>query len=242
MNFRIMIVALCAASANPGVHAQADASMTCEQAAHTAESTYGLPAGLLSAIGKVESGRRDPLTGHLRPWPYTLNANGAGSYFPDLVSASTAVEFLQSRGVASIDVGCFQVNLLHHPHAFPTLLDAFMPDVNADYAARFLLDLRRRTGDWVQAVMAYHSATPALGQAYWAQVRASWGYAGQLLAAPSSIPVAVAMPSTSTAAVKIWAPSPAGSAPSFIHLGTGNTPMPVVTYYVKQNGDVATGS
>ena len=36
------------------------------------------------------------------------------------------------RGVRQVDVGCMQINLQSHPHAFASLEDAFDPGSNAD--------------------------------------------------------------------------------------------------------------
>ena len=130
-----------------------------EAAAHTAP-------GLLAAIGLVESGRSDPRTGTRQPWPWTVTAEGAGTYYPGKADAILAVQALQARGVASIDVGCMQVNLLYHPAAFRTLDEAFDPSPNAAYAARFLSGLHARTGAWPAAAAAYHSFTPELGAQY----------------------------------------------------------------------------
>ena len=55
---------------------------------------------------------------------------------------------LQKSGVNNIDVGCFQINLQHHPSAFTDLNQAFDPTANAQYAARFLTGLRSRLGSW----------------------------------------------------------------------------------------------
>ena len=46
----------------------------------------------------------------------------------------------------SIDIGCAQVNLMHHPDAFASLEQAFDPMANADYAARFLKQLHDTHG------------------------------------------------------------------------------------------------
>ena len=73
---------------------------------------------------------------------------------------------LQAQGVRSIDVGCMQVNLMHHPNAFASLDAAFDPTANALYAARFLNTLYGISGSWVQATAAYHSQTPAIGADY----------------------------------------------------------------------------
>ena len=66
----------------------------------------------------------------------------------------------------SIDVGCMQVNLLHHPQAFATLEQAFDPPTNARYAARFLISLFHQTADWPKAGALYHSATPEIAADY----------------------------------------------------------------------------
>jgi hypothetical protein len=129
---------------------------------------------LMAAIGRVESGRRDPITGVWGAWPWTINAEGRGAYFDSKADVIRAVQGLQARGVRSIDVGCMQVNLMHHPSAFPSLESAFEPSVNADYAARFLAQLREQTGDWTKATAHYHSANPWEGQPYAEKVTAVW--------------------------------------------------------------------
>ena len=73
---------------------------------------------------------------------------------------------LQAQGVRSIDVGCMQVNLMHHPNAFTSLEAKYDPTINALYAARFLNSLYGIGGSWVQAAAAYHSQTPAIGADY----------------------------------------------------------------------------
>jgi hypothetical protein len=113
----------------------AQAAAICDEAGAQAEAAFQIPTGLLRAIGRVESGRRDPATGAFAPWPFTINANGQGRFFDDAASATAAVRSLQAAGTSSIDVGCFQVNLMHHPLAFVRLEDGFDPATNAAYAA-----------------------------------------------------------------------------------------------------------
>ena len=148
--------------------------MACGGAIEAAERAARTAPGLLAAIGAVESGRTDPRTGARRPWPWTVNAEGVGTYYPTKAAAVAAVQALQARGVASMDVGCMQVNLFHHPTAFQTLDQAFDPRANAAYAARFLTSLRARTGDWTAAAAAYHSFTPELGAQYARLIAAVW--------------------------------------------------------------------
>ncbi len=160
------------AAANP--QPAADPGLACRGAITTAEREAGIPAGLLQAIGRVESGRRDPVTGRFAPWPWTINAEGRGMYFPTREAAIAEVRQLQARGVRIIDVGCMQVNLHHHPNAFPSLEQAFDPLTNARYAARFLGELNATRNDWARSAGHYHSQTPERAEPYRARVLAAW--------------------------------------------------------------------
>lgn len=146
----------------------------CRAAIRAAEAAAGIPPGLLQAIGRVESGRRDPATGRIAPWPWTINAEGRGQFFQSREEAIAAARQLQARGVRLIDVGCMQVNLHHHPSAFASLEEAFDPVTNARYAARFLTELQSTRNDWARAAGNYHSNTPERAEAYRAQVLAAW--------------------------------------------------------------------
>ncbi len=157
----------------------------CRAAIAQAEREANLPPHLLAAIGRMESGRRDPETGAVGPWPWTINAEGRGSFFPDRAAAIAAVRALQAQGVRSIDVGCMQVNLRHHPTAFASLEEAFDPLANARYAARFLMELQATRGDWMRSVAHYHSQTPEFAEAYRARVAAAWE---QERGAPTAVP------------------------------------------------------
>ncbi len=158
----------------PSAQSPSSPADLCRPAIAAAERAHAIPHALLLAIGRVESGRRDPETGTFGPWPWTINAEGTGQFFPTKEAAIAAVRALQARGVRSIDVGCMQVNLHHHPHAFSSLEEAFDPWRNADYAARFLVDLRERTQSWTQAAAHYHSHTPEFAEAYKRRVLAAW--------------------------------------------------------------------
>ncbi len=163
-----------AASAARGVPHSAP-SQLCLNAVAAAEHAQRTPDRLLVSIGRVESGRPDPRIGSVQPWPWTINAEGQGHFFDTKEQAIAAVEALQARGVRSIDVGCMQVNLMHHPHAFASLAEAFEPHANARYAARFLIALHRELGDWQRAIAAYHSQTAGIGTDYARRVLAAWG-------------------------------------------------------------------
>ena len=160
------------AAARPAPPALPEAWGLCSTAIAAAEREAGLPSGLLGAIAKVETGRRAP-DGSVQPWPWSYNAAGDGRYAASNAEALQEVRALQARGVRSIDVGCMQVNLLHHPQAFPSLEAGFDPATNIAYAVRFLRELHARTGDWNQAVAMYHSATPERGLIYQQRVMAA---------------------------------------------------------------------
>ena len=157
-------------------HAHAALSATqslCEAALAGAERAETLPERVLRAIGRVESGRRDPGSQTYGAWPWTVNAEGTGYFYETKADAVAAVRDFQARGMRSIDVGCAQVNLMHHKDAFASLEQAFDPAINAAYAGRFLKSLFQQTGTWPKAVAGYHSMTPELGDPYAKKVYAA---------------------------------------------------------------------
>ena len=171
----IAIALMCIA---PAAHAAAAAAPplpdTCLPGISAAEHRFALPAKLLQSIGIVESGRPDPASGHVTPWPWTINVAGTGYVFPTKSAAIETVQTLQSAGVKSIDVGCMQINLMHHPNAFASLDEAFSPSANTQYGARFLSALYRETGNWPRAAAAYHSRTDEIGVPYETRIMAIW--------------------------------------------------------------------
>ena len=170
------------------------AQPVCRPAVEAAERAAAIPPHLLAAIAHVESGRRDTFSGVVTPWPWTVNAEGQGFFYDSKQSAIAAVRDMQAKGIRSIDVGCMQVNLMHHPDAFPNLELAFDPQFNANYAARFLRELYGQTGDWQKAAALYHSATPAIGDEYRQKVLAAWP--DEMRSAAATTPLAHAWAST----------------------------------------------
>lgn len=157
-----------------GACADVPVAQVCSAAGRAAELARALPMNLLLSIGLVESGRPDPLTGRVAPWPWTVNVDGSGRYFENEAQAEAFVRLAKSSGARDVDVGCFQVSLERHPDAFATLDDAFDPLENANYAAAFLDQLKGRTGAWNTAIADYHSTTPDLGLPYQRRVLAAW--------------------------------------------------------------------
>ncbi len=181
----------------PVAAAAIEPAANCLDAAAAAERKWALPADLVAAIGRTESGRFDAATQRLAPWPWTVNANGTGSYFATRAQAVDFVRNLQSRGVRMIDVGCFQVDLFFHPQAFNSLEEAFDPQANADYAGRFLTALHGQTGSWPAAIARYHSSLPPEGESYRLRVLAAWRPDAPLAGRPDASPAgSVAGPGT----------------------------------------------
>ena len=198
-----------------------EATSACLAAAATAQRKWALPPDLVAAIGRIESGRYDRVTNRVSPWPWTVNANGSGSYFATQAEAVSFVQTLQARGVRTIDVGCFQVDLFFHPNAFASLQQAFDPETNADYAARFLTSLYTQTGNWSAAVARYHSGLPFEGETYRQKVMAAWrsdpaaANAFYITTQPQSVPRSpqpdrfVVLMSDEARAIRVFRPSTA---------------------------------
>ncbi len=136
------------------------------------EIAQGIPSNLLRAVSNVESGC--VMGKAVVPWPWTINVEGKGYTFKTKEEAIKAVEKFQRRGSKSIDVGIMQINLLHHPSAFSNLQEAFDPQLNIAYGAKFLKQLFLQYKNWNKAVCHYHSATPKYHNVYRQKVMSQW--------------------------------------------------------------------
>lgn len=146
----------------------------CAKATNRVERERGIPRQLLRAISKAESGRFNKERQAVMAWPWTVMAEGRGRYLDSKAEAIAEVEGLRSRGVRNIDVGCMQINLMHHPDAFASLDEAFDPLTNVRYAASFLKTMAAKQGSWAKAAAYYHSQTPARYRVYRSKVRQIW--------------------------------------------------------------------
>ncbi len=136
------------------------------------ENAQKIPEGLLRAVSNIESGRY--INGSIVPWPWTINVEGKGYIFQTKQEAIKAVEKFQLRGCKSIDVGIMQVNLHYHPNAFRNLEEAFDPQINIAYGAKFLKQLFLQHKSWNLAIGHYHSAKPQHHNAYKQKVLNNW--------------------------------------------------------------------
>ncbi len=161
-----VLIGLCMCFLTLAANPQYDSFMTSQ------ENAQGIPALLLRAVSNVESGRS--IGGVVAAWPWTINVEGKGYIFKTKQEAIKAVEKFQRQGSKSIDVGIMQINLRHHPNAFRNLEEAFDPQLNIAYGAKFLKQLFQQHKSWNLAIGHYHSATPKFHNAYKQKVISHW--------------------------------------------------------------------
>ena len=149
----------------------------CASAIGPAEIERNIPNDLLMAIAHTESGRWDARRQAIFAWPWTVTSGPDGRFFPTKAEAIDHVRRLQARGVQNIDVGCMQINLRHHPNAFPDLETAFDPAKNTAYAAQFLGDLFKAHNSWGEAIRRYHSKNSKFNRPYHEKVARAWNAA-----------------------------------------------------------------
>lgn len=163
--------------------ALADAAL-CDAAARNAAQDTGVSLALLRAIMLAESGR-DMGDGRAA-WPWTLQSQGQGHWLASSENALAMARDLIAGGETNIDLGCFQINLHWHGQAFPSLEAMLDPDTNARYAADYLQELYRQTGDWRSAAGAYHSRDAARAETYVTRLVALHAASGGTAPAPSA--------------------------------------------------------
>lgn len=159
---------------------------SCDRAAERAARETGVPLDVLRALTRTETGRAGK-TGP-EPWPWTVNMEGTGAWFPDLDSALAHVFAHVKQGARSFDIGCFQINHRWHGSAFSSIEEMFQPEANAGYAARFLKALHDELGDWTAAAGAYHSRTPELAERYVARFERIRQRLGPVARQPGPVP------------------------------------------------------
>lgn len=144
------IAAAAFTSSFPALPAKASAN-ACEREILRASERYGIPAGILYAVGLTETGRKGSLQ------PNALNIEGKALFPKSRAEAVAAFNDARRQGRKLIDLGCMQVN--HHYHAgnFRGVEDMLDPRRNVDYAARFLASLHARHATWSMAVARYHA-------------------------------------------------------------------------------------
>lgn len=143
------------------------AADVCEWAAAQAARESGVPVAILGALTLTETGRR--LDGVVRPWAWSVNSEGEGTWFDEPASALAFARDRLDQGRTNLDIGCFQLNYRWHGMNFANVEQMFDPLENARYAARFVSQLHAEMGDWRRAAGAFHSRTRANAERYLAR-------------------------------------------------------------------------
>jgi len=116
-----------------------------------AAERYGVPLGILYAVGLTETGHRDSLQ------PYALNVNGKGYFAKSADEAMLIFSNARKKGEKLIDLGCMQINHHYHGQHFSSPQAMLHPAANVAYAAKFLRQLYIKEGSWTLAVARYHA-------------------------------------------------------------------------------------
>lgn len=154
MNSRLTFLAVAAATALLSVPVRA-ADGVCFYWAQIAESHYGMPRGLMTAIVRHESFGR----------PNTLNVDGKALHFASPTEAARAIQKLATTSF-EIDVGCSQLTIRWHGKSFKDIGSLLDPRANISYAAWHLAALKDRFGSWQKATERYHSFQNERGRTY----------------------------------------------------------------------------
>ena len=83
----LLVLMLSCLSAGAGQGAVPPAAEVCEWATQQAAQENGVPPDILGALTLTETGRR--MDGVVRPWAWSANAEGEGTWFDDPQSAIT---------------------------------------------------------------------------------------------------------------------------------------------------------
>src|SRR5690606_26966573 len=98
----------------------------CEAEILSASSRYGVPAGILYAVGLAETGRK----GSLNAW--ALNIEGRAVFARSAQDALREFDKARKSGARPIDLGCMQINH-HYPAApFSSVREMLAPRRNVD--------------------------------------------------------------------------------------------------------------
>ncbi|WP_207476244.1 transglycosylase SLT domain-containing protein [Arenibaculum pallidiluteum] len=148
------------AAAPPAPAATANTAPSCTEHALEAERQFELPSGLLLAVSLVETG----MSG--KPRPFAINHDGRSVSPESIDEARRHLRDGSGRLKSSLFVGCMQLSVTYHAHAFKPADRILDPRENVFYAARYLKRLRSEMGSWTKAIGRYQGGTRAQRVAY----------------------------------------------------------------------------
>ncbi len=132
----------------------------CKNLIKQLEQVHGIPAGLLAAIGAVESEHT----------PFAVNCNGKARMFTNHDAAKQYIRELRNQGIIDINIGILQINYAYHQKRFKTAEEFLDPNNNVPYAAKYLASLKQTHGSWERAVKFYHSPVAKYQNMYFKKV------------------------------------------------------------------------
>ena len=148
---RLLMPILAASISSLLAYTAAHAANPCEPEILRAADRYGVPAGILYAVGLTETGRKGTLQ------PNALNIEGKAVFPKSRAEAVRLFGEATLHGKKLIDLGCMQINYHYHGEHFSSVEEMLDPRRNVDYAARFLARLHGRHETWSMAVARYHA-------------------------------------------------------------------------------------
>lgn len=136
----------------------------CKNYYEAAEKKYGIPSGLLEAMGRVESTHN--------PWAINVNKKGRG--YSNKKKALKIIKEARLKGATNINIGCLQLHWYHHLKNFKSIHDMIDPKQNVMYAAKYLKHLIKRYKSLSMAVRRYNSPSKKNNMRYLKKVAKSW--------------------------------------------------------------------
>jgi hypothetical protein len=153
-------------------------SDVCRNYYQEAEKKYGIPSGLLEAMGHVESEHN--------PWAINVNTKGKGYRNKEL--AMKRIHEARASGATNINIGCLQLHWYHHIKHFDSIDAMIHPKNNVMYAAKYLKWLIKRYKTLSMAVRRYNSPTPKHNMRYLKKVAKAWSVILKNRSSPSLNP------------------------------------------------------
>ncbi len=92
----------------------------CETEILRASSEYGVPVGILYAVGLTETGKKGSLQ------PNAMNIEGKAVFPSSRAEALRIFANAKTRGARLIDLGCMQINQYYHGSHFASISDMFV--------------------------------------------------------------------------------------------------------------------
>lgn len=133
-----------------------------------------IPPALFYAVALAESGQSLWSRKQYRPWPWTLNIEGVGQYFPSRRATWLALKTALNNH-KSVDIGLMQVSWRYHQRALGSSWQALDPYHNLRVGAAILHRCFEQLADWVQSLGCYHAPNnPERAAAYRKKVIEQW--------------------------------------------------------------------